>query len=102
MSHEIGTARARALAVTLASLAGIAVIAWIYFPAFMSPDSLGMYREAMAGVIHGDRKMPLTAFLWSGIVRIDPSPVLLLVFQNAIFWSGLALVVYHAAMPPVR
>ncbi len=95
-----GTGRARTVAVSLAALTGIAAVSWVYHPALMSPDSLGMYREALTGVIHGDRKMPLTAFLWMFILRVHEGPFPLLLFQNLIFWSGLALVVRCCALSP--
>jgi hypothetical protein len=88
------------VAVVLAAIVGIATVAWVYYPALMSPDSISMYRDALTGVLHGDRKMPLTAFLWAFILRVHEGPFPLLLFQNLIFWSGLALVVRSCGLSP--
>lgn len=93
-------ARRRLIAIALATAAGITAVCIVYYPAVMSPDSIGMYQQAITGVIDGSRKQPLTAFLWMGILNAAPHPFALLLFQNLIFWSGLALIVGACRLGP--
>ncbi|MBL0171639.1 MAG: hypothetical protein IPP90_13095 [Gemmatimonadaceae bacterium] len=43
----------------------------------------------------------MTAFIWMWILRLWPSPVALLLFQNVIFWGGLALLVGRCGFRPI-
>jgi hypothetical protein len=88
----------RHLSISLAAVLGVVVTAVVYYPAVMSPDSLGMYREAITGTIQGDRKQPLTAFLWMLILQLWHHPLALLLFQNAVFWVGLSLIAYSTRL----
>jgi hypothetical protein len=83
----------RLAAIALAAAAGLTAVCLVYYPALMSPDSLGMYQQALTGLLDGSRKQPLTAFFWMWILKVAPHPFALLLFQNLVFWSGLALTV---------
>ena len=90
----------RALAVSLAALTGISLTCSIFAPAVMSGDSLYMYRQAITGVVEAG-KPPMTAFIWMWILRLWPTPVALLLFQNVVFWGGLALLVSRCGFRPI-
>ena len=86
--------RTRVIAVVLAAAAGIGVTCSVYYPGVMSSDSLSAYRQAITGVIEGHTKTPLVAFLWMWIHKVVPGPFGLLLFQNILFWTGLAMIVF--------
>lgn len=63
---------------------------WAFYPGFMSPDSTGNLTDGRNGVF-SDINSPLMSYLWGIFDRIIAGPALLLVFQNAVFWSGCAI-----------
>lgn len=92
----------RSVAVTAAAAVGFLLTCAVFHPAVMSSDSLYMYREAVTGVIEAGGKPPLAAYLWMWVLKIERSPFSLMVFQNLIFWIGLALLVAGCAIGPIR
>lgn len=87
------TAAARkTFAIVLAAATGVVVTCVVYNPGVMSGDSLGSYREATSSFVAGASQAPLLPFLWRQVLRVAPGPLGLLVFQNLIFWTGLALI----------
>ncbi len=80
----------RGYAIGLAAAVGVAIVCAVYSPGLMSSDSLYLYQQALSSSIDPDGKPPLTAFLWMWLVRLTPSPAILLLFQNVVFWTGLA------------
>src|SRR5262245_58585698 len=83
----------RIILIFLAAAFGVVVTCSVFYPGVMSPDSVGSYRDATTNVINGSSQVPILAFLWKYILKVIPSPFGPLLFQNLIFWSGLALVV---------
>jgi hypothetical protein len=83
----------RTLPVWGAAVAAAAVTCAFYYPGVMSGDSLGLYGEALAGRISGDSKPSMTPFLWMWLLRVHQGPFVLLMFQNIVFWAGLAAVI---------
>jgi hypothetical protein len=91
----------RLLSVVLATAIGISFTCTIYYPGVMSGDSLGLYHEAITGSIHGNGKIPMTAFLWMTILKIVPSPFGPLLLQNILFWMGLGIIVFLCRLGPI-
>ncbi|HEY0428506.1 MAG TPA: hypothetical protein VGC76_12055 [Pyrinomonadaceae bacterium] len=67
---------------------------WAFYPGFMSPDSIGNLADGRSGVF-ADINSPVMSYLWGRLDRIVAGPALMLVLQNAVFWSGCA-VFWHA------
>lgn len=87
--------------IVLAVAMGIYLACSVYYPGIMSPDSLGMYRDALSGYFPGEGKPPMTAFLWRIILKIVPGPFGPLLFQNVIFWGGLGIIVALCRLGPM-
>jgi hypothetical protein len=82
----------RLTSIVAAAGAGVALACAVFHPGVMSPDSLGMYSEAIDGSISGMGQSPVMAWFWMWILRVHAGPFGLLLFQNMLFWTGLALV----------
>jgi hypothetical protein len=92
--------RARLVACTLAAVAGVALVAVTYHPGLITADSAIQLREARA-LAPRDWHPPLMGWVWAGLDRIVPGTLGMMLFTNAIFWSGLGLTVYVAALSPL-
>lgn len=76
-----------------AALCGAAIVVAVFRPGYMSSDCIDQLRHARAGVylsVHA----PLMGWLWGRLDRLDPGPMGMLVFQNLVLWSGLAMFAY--------
>ena len=93
--------RARRLRLRLclaAAVAGMAATVVVFQPGTMSMDAIVQLTEARSGIYH-DWHPPLLTWIWSWLDAVVPGPVGLLLLQNAMFWAGLALVVYLCDVP---
>jgi hypothetical protein len=63
---------------------------WAFYPGFMSPDSTGNLADGRQGVF-SDINSPVMSYLWGKLDRIAAGPALMLILQNAVFWSGCAI-----------
>jgi hypothetical protein len=73
-------------------IAAVAVLfsVWLYYPGYMTYDAIDQLTQAREGVFR-DWHPPLMAVLWGLLDRIVPGPALMLLWQNLMFWGGLAL-----------
>jgi hypothetical protein len=67
---------------------------WAFYPGFMSPDSIANLADGRSGEFH-DINSPAMSYLWGKLDRIARGPALMLVLQNAVFWSAAAIF-WHA------
>src|SRR5664279_3134968 len=65
----------------------------VYYPGYMSPDSVVQLGQARNGV-DNNVYPPLMDYIWSVTDRILPGPAGMLVLHNAVFWFALALLAY--------
>jgi len=83
--------RLRVYGCWVAATVGAAAIVCIFQPGYMSADSLHQLRHARAGQ-YLSYYAPVMGWIWGLLDRVAPGPFGMLVLQNAIFWSGLALI----------
>jgi hypothetical protein len=69
---------------------GILLTIFVFYPGFMSPDSIGQLHQARAGLF-SDWHPPIMSWLWGLFDRLTPGPIGMLLFHSLMFWSGLAL-----------
>ena len=69
---------------------GILLTVFVFYPGFMSPDSVGQLGQARAGLF-SDWHPPIMSWLWGLFDRLTPGPIGMLLFHSVMFWSGLAL-----------
>jgi hypothetical protein len=65
----------------------------IYYPGYMSADSVEQLRQARFGVTNNIYP-PLMAYIWSVTDKIIPGPGGMLILHNLVFWFALALIAY--------
>lgn len=83
----------RILCCSAAALGGAATVVAVFQPGYMSSDCIDQLRHARAGVylsIHA----PLMGWLWGRLDQLEPGPIAMLLFQNLVFWSALAMFAY--------
>lgn len=66
-----------------------AIMAWSFYPGFMSPDSIANLADARRGVFT-DVNAPLMAYLWGWLDRLSDGPGLMFLLQTGIFWVACA------------
>jgi hypothetical protein len=69
---------------------GFGLTIWAFYPGFMSPDSIGNLTDGRRDVF-SDINSPMMSYVWGILDKIIAGPALMLVLQNAIFWSGCAI-----------
>ena len=62
----------------------------VYYPGIFSFDSVSQYEEARS-LFFTDLHAPGMALLWSWLNHIPLGPVVVLVFNNLVFWTALCL-----------
>jgi hypothetical protein len=67
----------------------------VYYPGYMSPDSVVMLGMARAGVTTNVYS-PLMSYIWRVTDWLLPGPGGMLIFQNVIYWLALAMIAYSA------
>ncbi|MFH0897535.1 MAG: hypothetical protein V1850_05770 [Candidatus Bathyarchaeota archaeon] len=71
---------------------GMLLTIYIFYPGYMSPDSIDQLTQARQGLFT-DWHPPMMSWLWGCFDRIIPGPLGMLVFHNLLFWSGVGLLV---------
>ena len=104
MSSPLPSALGRALtpwaACLAAALAGCGLTVAVFWPGFMSYDSVEQLGQARAGTVT-DWHPPVMAVLWGWLDRVVSGPGGMLLFHNLVFWAGLGLAV-HSLLPRTR
>ena len=65
----------------------------VYYPGYMSPDSVEQLRQARVGVTRNIYP-PLMAYIWSATDKIIPGPAGMLILHNIVFWTSLAIIAF--------
>jgi hypothetical protein len=65
----------------------------VYYPGYMSPDSVEQLRQARYGVTN-NMYPPLMAYIWSITDKILPGPAGMLILHNIVFWFSLAMIAF--------
>lgn len=73
------------------ALAMAASTSLIFFPGFMSFDSLQQYRQAVGQLPLADAHPTAMTLLWRSLMWIYPNPGTLLIFHQLIYWSAVAI-----------
>jgi hypothetical protein len=97
---QAGTSGSAILACTLSALAGGVLVILTFYPGLMNVDAWIQLAEARAQVYH-DWHLPLMGRVWAVFDRVSPGPGGLLLLNNLMFWSGLALTTYLTRLPPL-
>jgi hypothetical protein len=69
---------------------GVLLTVLVFYPGFMSPDSVSQLAQGRAGVF-GDWHPPVMSWIWGQMDRLLPGPVGMLLFHSLLYWTGLAL-----------
>jgi hypothetical protein len=96
MIGRSGGGRERIAGTVAAAAVGAASVIAVFHPGYMSSDSIDQLRHARMGLylaVHA----PLMGWLWRHLDQIVAGPMGMLIFQNAVFWGGLALIAYAAS-----
>jgi hypothetical protein len=80
----------------LAALCMIFTIA-VYYPGYMSPDSVVMLGQARNGVTTNVYS-PLMSYCWRLMDHIIPGPGGMLIFQNIVYWLAIGILAYSATL----
>jgi hypothetical protein len=75
-----------------ALLGGIFTVA-VYYPGYMSPDSVAQLQQARFGV-NSNVYPPLMDYIWAVTDRIIPGPAGMLLLHSAVFWWSVATIAY--------
>ncbi len=73
------------------SLVGFIVNSLIFYPGFMSADSLSQLGQAQSITPVGDWHPPVMVFVWKALIKITGLVSSMMLFQHAILWSALFL-----------
>jgi hypothetical protein len=90
-----------AIAIAGAAAIGASLVAVVFQPGVMSPDSIDFYSQAISGTFAGDWHAPLLGFVWGLIIKLIPGPLGLLLWHQLLFWGGLALIVLACRFGPL-
>ena len=74
----------------IAALAGFLFVIAVFYPGFLSSDSIEQYGQAKAGTL-SDAHPVAMSLLWRGLIYLHDGPFLMLVLQSAMLWTGLYL-----------
>src|SRR5438309_1185367 len=78
-------ANVRRWAVFYAALLCMIFTVAVYYPGYMSPDSVVQLGQARFGVT-SNYYPPLMAYIWAVTDRILPGPAGMLILHNLVFW----------------
>jgi hypothetical protein len=67
----------------------------VYYPGYMSPDSVAMLQMARTGVT-SNVYSPLMSYVWRITDLLIPGPGGMLIFQAFVYWLSLALIAFCA------
>jgi hypothetical protein len=76
-----------------AAASGMLLVLAVFYPGYMSPDSLSQLAQARSGEFEMVPHPPIMSWVWRLLGGDAAGPGSMLVFQNIIFWAGLAVVV---------
>ena len=65
----------------------------VYYPGYMSPDSVAQLSRARNGVADNTFP-PLMDYIWAVTDKILPGPAGMLILHNGVFWFSLALIAF--------
>ncbi len=71
------------------------IVTYCFYPGFMSVDSLNQYVQAKKGIMN-DWHPVIMSWTWHYLNFLHDGPLLMLVLQNLVFWTGMALIIYSA------
>jgi hypothetical protein len=74
---------------------GLAIVAVSYWPGVMIDDARWQYQQSVDNS-YEDWHPPLMAWIWRRLMFIQPGPGPMLLLQLALYWAGIALMVYWA------
>jgi hypothetical protein len=77
----------------------VLVIAWLFWPGFMSPDSASQWAQARGGR-YTDVHPPILALIWSLTERIWSGPGLILLLHLSLLWTALAWIARECFVRP--
>lgn len=66
----------------------------IFYPRFMSEDSLSTYASAQSG-IYKDSIPPTLSWVWGVLDTVYPGPALMFLMNMALLWSGVYMLAFH-------
>ncbi|MCX5826526.1 MAG: hypothetical protein NTV58_00760 [Deltaproteobacteria bacterium] len=72
------------------ALSGFLFVIAVFYPGFLSSDSMEQYQQAKLGVLSDAHPIAMS-LLWRGLIYIHDGPLLMLVLQSALLWTGLYL-----------
>src|SRR5687767_2684643 len=75
----------------LAALFGLAVTVAVFYPGYMSPDSISQLMQGRRG-LYSDWHPPVMAWVWGMVDRVVAGAAGMLMLHNVLFWSALAVV----------
>jgi hypothetical protein len=81
------------------AVAGAALVTATFYPGLMNVDALLQLQEARSHIYY-DWHPPIMGRLWAVLDPIIPGPAGMLLLNNLLFWSGLALTVWLADLSP--
>ncbi|TGW15102.1 hypothetical protein EIL50_02665, partial [bacterium NHP-B] len=74
--------------------------AWIFWPGWMSPDSWGIYKAALAHT-YGDHHPPLMGYVWHYLIMIYDGPGLMLAVNMALLWGAVGVLAFRVFQGPL-
>ena len=83
----------------MAALAGIGLVCLVFAPGQMSADAILQLKQARAGE-YNDWHPAVMSWVWSGLDRLLPGPLGMLLLHNLLFWGGLAAFVAAGSWRP--
>lgn len=97
---QASTSGSAILTCTLSALIGGILVILTFYPGLMNVDAWIQLSEARSQVYH-DWHPPLMGRIWAVLDWVSPGPGGLLLLNNTMFWSGLALTTYLTRLPPL-
>jgi len=76
-------------------LAGLALVAYGYWPGIMIDDARWQYQQAVDNA-YEDWHPPLMAWIWRRLMFLQPGPAPMLLLQLLLYWGGIALIALWA------
>jgi hypothetical protein len=74
----------------IVAIAGFLFVIAVFYPGFLSSDSVEQYEQAKTGTL-SDAHPIVMSLLWKGLIYLHDGPLLMLVLQSALLWTGLYL-----------
>ena len=81
----------REFAPYIAAALGVVIIGYLFWPGFMSYDSIWQLQQARHGIA-GSQHPPMMTYIWRFLDRLYPGPGLMLLLQLSLFYFSLAAI----------